>query len=123
MLWMNAFPLDPVDPADPAQNFRRLDSMRLRGISAAFARNPGPISIQTEELLVRKPLEVSGGGLFEGAKPPQDSQGGFLGRSPPNMPELLGCPARTQGSCNRPSDNYLFNHISAGCPIIIDSDK
>ena len=66
MLWMNAFPVhpldpvDPVDPLDPLQNSWKLDSMRRRVASAAFARNPGPISIKIEEFLGRKPWEGSG---------------------------------------------------------------
>ena len=96
MLWMNAFPADPahrVDPADPAENFGRLDSMRLHGTSPAFARNPKSISIKIEEFIVRKPWKGSWEeGEFEG----QDSPWSVGERSHPNMPELLGCPARSK---------------------------
>ena len=43
MLWMMAFPVDPLDPLDPVENSRRVDSVRWRMLSAAFARYPGPI--------------------------------------------------------------------------------
>jgi hypothetical protein len=50
---MNAFPVHPVhplDPLDPLQNSGKLDSMRRRIDSAAFARNPGPVFIKIRRI-------------------------------------------------------------------------
>ena len=57
MLWINVFRVDRVDPA---QNSRRLDSVRRRGTSAAFARNPGPIVIKNRGI----PWAAALGGLW-----------------------------------------------------------
>ena len=37
---LTPFPLHPLHPLHPLENSWRLDSMRRRGASAAFARNP-----------------------------------------------------------------------------------
>ena len=60
MLWMNAFPLDRADRADPVENSRRVDSVRRRMLSAAFARNPGPILIKNRLI----PWVAALGGLW-----------------------------------------------------------
>ena len=60
---MNAFPadrLDQADPVDPVENSGRLDFMRRRSTSAAFARNPGPILIKNR----RTPWAEALGGVW-----------------------------------------------------------